>query len=86
MASLDPDGCSFFPEGKQTACCNAHDIAYSFGNSRLEADRALRECVKACGKPYMAWVLFIGVRLFGYFAWRKAQNTVKRRREKGYLP
>lgn len=77
-----PNGCSFFPEGEYTSCCNAHDMAYLFGKSRSIADLELRKCIIRCGKPITAWIVWIGVRLFGYPFWILAKIKVKRARKR----
>ena len=49
-------------------CCVAHDRAYWQGGTwrqRLAADRALRRCVTANGHPWIAWAMWLGVRVGG---------------------
>jgi hypothetical protein len=49
-----------------------HDAAYYEGGSyrdRLKADSTLMACVAAAGRPYMAMVMFLGVRFFGSSFW-----------------
>ena len=54
------------------ACCETHDISYYLGNvSRAEADRQLLECVKQRGGWFMAQAMYLAVRMFGWYAWRK---------------
>jgi len=72
------DGCSSFPNGtfEQTElwlqCCTAHDVAYWKGGTydqRLEADEALRMCVKEVGEPEIALLMLAGVRVGGSPVW-----------------
>lgn len=62
-------GCTLFPEGDYTPCCDEHDVRYTFGKDRRMADRELRECIKGKRHPALAWLVWIGVRLFGYPFW-----------------
>ena len=57
-------------------CCYAHDEAYGrrLKNpiTRLEADIALRECIKSKvpkGLKWIAWLYFKAVRKLGWLAW-----------------
>ncbi|MEJ2455349.1 MAG: hypothetical protein P8103_14500 [Candidatus Thiodiazotropha sp.] len=68
------DGCSMFPDGtyKQQSlwmeCCIRHDIAYWQGGTegqRLDADRALEQCVSQVGEPEIAKLMLAGVRVGG---------------------
>lgn len=72
------DGCSDFPNGtlKQKnlwlACCTAHDKKYWAGGTYQErklADRELKECVAAVGKPAIAQLMLAGVRVGGSPWW-----------------
>lgn len=66
------DGCSYFPDGNWRACCLDHDMAYFYGGSaaaKRKADLALMTCVVESGNPYIAFIMFVGVRLFGGPAW-----------------
>jgi hypothetical protein len=77
FGSLQPfttDGCSHFPEGTRDEpelwlhCCVQHDLKYWAGGSwmdRLHADRALYQCVSDTGEPWIAAVMYIGVRAGG---------------------
>jgi hypothetical protein len=71
------DGCTFFPEGNYVSCCEIHDAAYGAGYDRAKADEDLRECVKSCGRPVQAWVMWVGVRLFGYYRWKRGHRRVR---------
>jgi hypothetical protein len=68
------DGCSSFPDGTLEQqnlwlkCCVEHDKAYWKGGTyqeRKNADRALRICVAKVGKPTIALLMLIGVRIGG---------------------
>lgn len=66
------DGCSFAPDFDFAACCDAHDEVYWRGGSceqRLAADRALRACIAASGRPILAKVYYSAVRLGGAPWW-----------------
>lgn len=72
------DGCSSFPDGALAhrtlwlSCCEAHDFAYWQGGTydqRLEADKALRMCVKDVGEPEIALLMLAGVRVGGSPIW-----------------
>jgi hypothetical protein len=74
LASFSSDGCSAFPDGtaeqKQLwlGCCTRHDLAYWQGGSfqqRLDADRALHDCVDDVGQPAIANLMLAGVRVGG---------------------
>lgn len=62
------DHCTLWPDGNYGKCCERHDKAYFKGGTqcdRLAADRSLRECVRMKGHPWIAQIMYIGVRLFG---------------------
>ena len=74
LAPFTSDGCSSFPDGTLEhndlwlECCVAHDYAYWRGGSyreRLEADKALDECVAQVGEPAIALIMLAGVRVGG---------------------
>lgn len=85
IKKIHSNGCSLFPEGKQTSCCNSHDMSYLFASCRRKADKELRECVIKCNKPITAWIMWIGVRLFGYPFWLLAKRSVRIARKKKLL-
>lgn len=62
-------GCTLFPDENYTSCCDSHDKHYATGTSRSQADQELRECIIKAGHPYMAWIAWIGIRLFGWPFW-----------------
>lgn len=60
------------------SCCHQHDRDYgSRGTvSRAEADRRLRQCVAAGGRPALAWLLWAALRIGGWYWWKdKAATT-----------
>lgn len=68
------DGCSVFPDGTiehqslWVNCCIRHDIAYWQGGTyqqRLQADKALEQCVSQVGEPKIARIMLTGVRVGG---------------------
>jgi hypothetical protein len=62
------DGCSLWPDGHWVECCVAHDLTYWMGGSgaeRRRADSDLRRCVSDGGHPFMARIMFLGVRAAG---------------------
>lgn len=63
------DHCSFWPDGKYGSCCKQHDECYSKGgdrHDRKKCDVELKECLSEKANPSMAWVMYIGVRIFGW--------------------
>lgn len=82
MKRFRPNGCTLFPEGKQTSCCNSHDMSYIFGRSRKKADNNLKECIENCNKPIMARIVYAGVRAFGYPFWVIAKRKLKKARKR----
>lgn len=78
------DGCTAFPEGPWSPCCWAHDAAYRKGGGfwdRLLADVKLAHCAAKKGYPQIATLLFIGVRLGGWWPWlaHKAKARAQRK-------
>lgn len=75
----------FFPQwGKYGNAAVIHDWGYwSKERSRAETDRILLEGMEVLGvNPVTRYVLYLGVRWFGWFAWwsagrRKARNETK---------
>ncbi|WP_286265203.1 hypothetical protein [Thalassotalea atypica] len=68
------DGCSSFPDGTLNQrdlflpCCIRHDLAYWQGGSvaqRLQVDQAFSACIVSVGKPKLAKLMFLGVRVGG---------------------
>jgi hypothetical protein len=63
-------GCTMWPEGTWHECCVYHDEAYDEGGTskdRLHADQELYNCVVENGHPFIAKIMYIGVRIFGRF-------------------
>lgn len=79
------DHCTLFPEGWWGDCCRKHDLDYESGVDRLTADQKLLQCViesspetlpdytLVCGGASLVigFIMFIGVRLFGSFFFKK---------------
>ena len=69
------DGCTAFPEGPWSPCCWAHDRMYRYPRcvrtawDRLLADVHLARCAAAKGYPQIAFLLFVGVRVGGWWPW-----------------
>lgn len=66
------DGCTLWFEGGWHHCCVEHDAHYYEGGSeaaRKAVDVKLLQCVIAAGHPYMAIIMFLGVRIFGNSFW-----------------
>jgi len=67
---IDRPGCTLWPEGSWHHCCVAHDYAYADGiYSKWDADVELMKCVYHTGHPIVAFLMFLGVTLFGWSAW-----------------
>jgi hypothetical protein len=61
--------CSFAPDFDIGECCAVHDMAYQSGGSAFQrwlADREFRDCIRAEGRPIIAWIYYWGVRWFGW--------------------
>jgi hypothetical protein len=62
------DGCTWVPDFNIKDCCVKHDKAYYYGGSagqRKFADIRFRNCILRKGCPFLAWVYYFGVRIFG---------------------
>ena len=55
------------------SCCHQHDRDYGVRGTvtRTEADRRLRQCLLAQGKPLRAWLFWLGCRLGGWYFWKE---------------
>lgn len=65
---FETDGCSWSPDFNFRCCCIRHDIDYWAGGTkqdRLEADQRMRDCIRSYNRPILAWIYYIGVRIFG---------------------
>ncbi len=63
------DQCTFAPDLDIGSCCGAHDQAYAIGGNRRDrrqADRHFRRCILQAGRPLVAQIYYLGVRLFGW--------------------
>lgn len=57
-----------------SSCARYHDVAYVKQDiSRKEADKKLYNCVKEKCKV-VAPIMYIGVRVFGWYFWNKAKG------------
>ena len=66
------DRCTLFPEGNWSECCHQHDRMYGRKTvSRWVADKLLYKCVRKKSNIVVASIMFIGVRLFGWYFYNK---------------
>lgn len=75
------DNCTLWPEGTWSECCALHDRRYE--NKRLtryQADKLLFRCVNRKSNIKMAIVMFLGVRLFGWFFYNKSTDPIMKRK------
>lgn len=66
-------GCSFFPRitSEGESCCHTHDEDYRTGRvPRFVSDAQLYACLKP-RHPYLAPLVYAGVRLFGWIFYHK---------------
>lgn len=72
------DYCTFWPDNlfeiDWSTCCKVHDIAYEFGLPRLDADWQLGLCVANLGAPIMGALMTVGVFIFGWVAYARANQ------------
>ena len=70
------DGCTAVPDFDFGAdCCGEHDYHYQVGDiSRAEADKHLRECLRAKGYFILPWIYWLGVRIFAGGVWKNYRN------------
>lgn len=70
------DGCTAVPDFDfGETCCNRHDFDYLTKRvTRAEADLKFYRCVKRSGKPIIAAVYYVGVRLFGWYFWNRKKD------------
>jgi len=73
------DGCSLAPDLVFFDCCEQHDIDYSTNVKRRIADNKLRQCIKATGFPFLAWIYWVGVRLGGWYGYYFGPSAKSRR-------
>jgi hypothetical protein len=67
--STPENECTCAPEFNFAPCCGTHDLAYEAGgdsNDRLIADQGLFNCIWSSGKPLMALIYYLAVRVFGW--------------------
>ena len=83
------DYCSLWPDrsddGKDWgSCCEQHDECYSAGGdaaSRKKCDKALKKCLKKKAGPVMAWIMYAGVRSFGWLPHHFKRDLFFRKRK-----
>lgn len=68
------DYCTLWPDLSWAECCWRHDLAYSLGADKLQADWALFQCV-APHDPISAVLMLLGVTLFGWIFYRRARRA-----------
>lgn len=67
---MQDNRCTYFFNGNWLECCRAHDYDISdaecqkSSSMRLKADRELRDCVIAKGHPFVARIMYCGVRIW----------------------
>lgn len=66
--------CTGWFDGNWGHCCAMHDVAYTMQLDKLKADIDLWRCVAEAAGPIMASIMFVGVLLFGGFAYKNAKN------------
>ena len=82
--ALKSDGCSHVVDIYKD-CCLEHDVHYRTGKrlddvpiTRAQADAQLRRCIQSrsiFGKASpISWTRWLGVRLGGWWAWKKARK------------
>ena len=66
------DYCTLFPDGSWGNCCKQHDDDYTAGSGikQKEADERLRYCLEQGGRPVVGFIMFWGLRLFGWTRYR----------------
>ncbi|MNX84582.1 hypothetical protein D3C86_1163890 [compost metagenome] len=68
--------CTFFPESvfghDISGCCKAHDIAYTIGSDKEQADVELFKCVRehGYGMEAVGTMMFVAVSVFGIFFYK----------------
>lgn len=69
------DYCTGYFDGSWSYCCKMHDRRYA--NKRLnrsQADELLFRCVKRKSNIVNAYIMWAGVRLFGWHFYKKAKK------------
>jgi hypothetical protein len=72
------DGCTLAPDFDFQVCCIEHDLHYAENHgriTRLEADNRLRECISDNGRPVIALVYWLAVRVFGRASWKEFKEN-----------
>lgn len=82
FSDFSSDGCTMSPDLTFRSCCEEHDMSYQFKLvSRASADKTLRQCIAYKGHPYLAWVYWSAVRVFGFFYYKKKDINFKTRKK-----
>ena len=73
-------GCTCFPDMNHFSCCDAHDTCYARQQkSRLECDKKLQECVCHKSGNIIGYLMYNGVRLFGWLFWLRVTYKKSKR-------
>ena len=69
------DHCTLSPEGNWSMCCARHDRRYENKRlTRFQADKLLFRCVNRKSNVLIASIMFLGVRAFGWYFYKKAKR------------
>jgi hypothetical protein len=68
--------CTLWWDGVWGKCCEIHDLAYSVGLDKLQADIDLGLCVAQTGNIGIGILMFIAVAIFGvfFYPWSKKKD------------
>jgi len=67
---MQDNRCTYFFNGNWLECCQAHDYSVAdaecqkSSSMRLKADQELRRCVSVKGHPFVARIMYCGVRMW----------------------
>jgi hypothetical protein len=83
---FESDGCTCVPDLNLSDCCRQHDYDYYSEKhcyrNRKEADKRMYRCVKSKGRPFIAILYYLGLRLFGWLFFYTHSTKIKEFREK----
>lgn len=76
------------PHGPATPAYVLHDWLYHTGQrNRFVSDAILMEALEVCGVGgFQRWMIYKGVRMGGWFAWRKHRRLEKKAQKRLRLP
>ncbi len=77
LVEQETDHCTLFPDGSWAECCARHDRRYD--NKRItreQADELLFRCVVRKSNKVVAYIVYAGVRAFGWYYYDKANDPV----------